>query len=141
MLSKKQKERIALWVKALRSGKFKQTRDVLRRGDKFCCLGVACEIYRQETGKGKWVTSGEDSSCQTFQATKTDGNDVAIPYKVCKWFGIKSPEGKIREKTENEAQNKADGPYLSSMNDKGKKFTTIARAIEANLETLSTLNG
>jgi hypothetical protein len=30
------------WIKALRSGKFKQAKGVLRRGEGYCCLGVAC---------------------------------------------------------------------------------------------------
>lgn len=32
------------WVEALRSGKYKQGKRVLRSGDKFCCLGVLCEV-------------------------------------------------------------------------------------------------
>ena len=32
------------WVRALRSGKYKQGREWLRAGDTFCCLGVACEL-------------------------------------------------------------------------------------------------
>jgi hypothetical protein len=34
------------WVKALRSGKYKQAKNVLYEADRnaFCCLGVACDI-------------------------------------------------------------------------------------------------
>jgi hypothetical protein len=34
------------WVKALRSGKYKQTKNVLYEADRnaFCCMGVACDI-------------------------------------------------------------------------------------------------
>jgi hypothetical protein len=34
------------WVKALRSGKYKQAKNVLFNADRnaFCCLGVACDI-------------------------------------------------------------------------------------------------
>ena len=35
------------WVVALRSGKYEQGKEALRNGDKYCCLGVLCEI---ETG-------------------------------------------------------------------------------------------
>ena len=35
------------WVAALRSGKYEQGKEALRNGDKYCCLGVLCEI---ETG-------------------------------------------------------------------------------------------
>lgn len=36
----------ARWVAALRSGKYKQARKVLKRqdGKAFCCLGVLCDI-------------------------------------------------------------------------------------------------
>lgn len=41
------------WVAALRSGKYKQGKGALHKVSKsrhhtFCCLGVACEIYRKE---------------------------------------------------------------------------------------------
>ena len=32
------------WVKALRSGKYKQTKGILKNSKGFCCLGVLCEI-------------------------------------------------------------------------------------------------
>ena len=39
------KEMRKRWVEALRSGKYKQARKVLRSSeDFFCCLGVACDI-------------------------------------------------------------------------------------------------
>lgn len=36
-----------LWVEALRSGEYEQTNGALRYEDKFCCLGVACDLYRK----------------------------------------------------------------------------------------------
>lgn len=33
-----------LWVKALRSGLYKQGREQLQSSDGFCCLGVACDV-------------------------------------------------------------------------------------------------
>lgn len=35
------------WVEALRSGKYKQGKKSLRsrEGDKYCCLGVLCDLY------------------------------------------------------------------------------------------------
>lgn len=36
------------WVKALRSGKYKQGRKQLRNGnDEMCCLGVLCNLYAE----------------------------------------------------------------------------------------------
>lgn len=43
------------WVEALRSGKYLQGRKSLRTGDKFCCLGVACDVAAKEGWvKGEW---------------------------------------------------------------------------------------
>ena len=38
------------WVNALRSGKYKQGKDRLRKNDSYCCLGVACEIFKEKFG-------------------------------------------------------------------------------------------
>ena len=35
-------------INALMSGKYKQNYGSLREGDAYCCLGVACEVYRQD---------------------------------------------------------------------------------------------
>jgi hypothetical protein len=32
------------WVKALRSGEYKQARKTLQHGDAYCCLGVLCVV-------------------------------------------------------------------------------------------------
>lgn len=36
---------IKKWVRALDSGKYKQGKGRLQRGDTYCCLGVACKIF------------------------------------------------------------------------------------------------
>lgn len=41
------KELVKQWVKALRSGKYKQGRKTLRaKNDEYCCLGVLCDIAK-----------------------------------------------------------------------------------------------
>lgn len=42
-------KQITKWVNALRSGKFKQGKNQLQIDTKFCCLGVACEIFIPKT--------------------------------------------------------------------------------------------
>ncbi len=39
------KQDIQKWVKALRSGKYKQASESLQFGNRFCCLGVACKLF------------------------------------------------------------------------------------------------
>lgn len=36
------------WIKALRSGKYKQGTGCLRKGNEYCCLGVLCEVLDLE---------------------------------------------------------------------------------------------
>lgn len=38
------KKQFKTWIKALRSGKYKQTRGILQDKNGFCCLGVACKV-------------------------------------------------------------------------------------------------
>lgn len=38
------------WIEALRSGKYKQGKTLLRSANKFCCLGVLCDIIKNEIG-------------------------------------------------------------------------------------------
>lgn len=40
----------AKWIAALRSGEYKQGNGRLRDGDKYCCLGVLCDV----SGAGRW---------------------------------------------------------------------------------------
>lgn len=42
---KPSKSNIKKWCKALRSGKYKQTKRFLQDNNGFCCLGVACDIF------------------------------------------------------------------------------------------------
>lgn len=36
------------WTDALRSGEYEQGKDWLRKGDRFCCLGVLCDVVGVE---------------------------------------------------------------------------------------------
>lgn len=54
------KELMKKWIEALRSGKYQQGMRRLKTHDnKFCCLGVLCDI--SETGKWKVSSFGENS--------------------------------------------------------------------------------
>lgn len=105
-----------IWVKALRSGKYKQTQLRLRNGDKFCALGVLCDLC-DPTG---WDTSSI-KSCY-----RARGGMIAP--SVQEWSGIRS----------GFAEFKQDGKPNSIMkiNDSGKSFTEIADVIEEYWERL-----
>jgi len=114
------------WVKALRSGKFKQAESFLKIDDDdgnptHCCLGVLCELYNDEMRKSKKKTLPVRSS------------DNLLPRKVMNWAGMQSRDGKFGIDTYYESLNPSD---LTRMNDGGKSFKVIANTIEKNAESL-----
>lgn len=116
---KPNKERIQKLVDALRSGEFEQTNYCLRKGtNAFCCLGVACEIFRRETAQGAWERHG-------FRIDEIL-EDVTLPGSVQCWFGFSSDNPIIG--------NEEDGINKSaiSQNDTLRlPFATIADRFEA----------
>lgn len=71
------RERIELWCEALESGKYQQERQMLCSGDKFCCLGVACDI----SGVGDW-----DLGYDYITGNHSDG--ATLPLAVRDWLGL-----------------------------------------------------
>ena len=110
------------WVKALRSGKYKQTKGFLtdinpETGEitGHCCLGVACELALKAGVPLK--TSGKRS---VFY----DDNNSHLPLAVQKWLGLASVRG-------NFTRSDKEGTDLTIENDiNGKSFKQIARIIE-----------
>ncbi len=106
------------WVKALRSGGYKQGRDrLVDNDDKFCCLGVLCNIAPDSLGLDwKYI---EDT-------WTIGGNDIELPLVVRVWAGMNSSEGHLDHDMSN----------LSDLNDDGKSFIDIANHIEKNWDKL-----
>lgn len=73
----------AKWLKALRSGEYKQGWGRLHSFDTFCCLGVLCELHRRETG-GEW-----DSRNPNRQLYEWDNQ--TLPSVVRDWSGLHDP--------------------------------------------------
>lgn len=101
------------WVKALRSGKYVQGRNGLRKKtldndvDQFCCLGVLCDVI----DSSKWQER-EDYSYIDY-----NGSSAYLPIEISK-------EQKILAETEYK---------LTVMNDSETSFAKIADYIEENL--------
>ena len=100
------------WVKALRSGEYKQGRLYLQRDNLFCCLGVLCKVLDVPN-----FVSDYRSNAITFNF----GNEysrVVLPVT-------------FRQNIELPA---IEAGNLVNMNDRlGKDFSQIADYIEANL--------
>ena len=128
------------WVKALRSGKFKQGTGTLKQFNskgvaQHCCLGVLCELYNQEMKKNKKKmlseTTWSNDSDFSHGYCKLGGKKEDLPKDVMKWAGIGNSMGAFT--TDNPIYDQYN---LADLNDIGKKFKTIANIIEKNYEQL-----
>lgn len=91
---KPNKSRIRLWIKALRSGKFKRTAGRLRgNGNRRCCLGVACDVFAKATGRGRWAAEVAGAGF----AVGYDYSSSAMPGAVRCWFGLTDSNPDIYE--------------------------------------------
>jgi hypothetical protein len=111
------KEIKAKWVKALRSGQYKQGRNKLRSANnEFCCLGVLCNLHAE---------AHPEIAAQHTNPRSYIGNTQMPPTQVCLWANIYI----------------WGNPYatgdvlltLATMNDTGKSFKEIADFIEKEL--------
>lgn len=119
---KPSKTRIRAWVKALREGKYKQATDALRQGSRYCCLGVACDLYRKETGNGRWDRD----------AFVLHGNAelAVLPPSVAAHLGVTvNPRLKLVAAVRDPYNRKRTGD-AATLNDDGASFDEIADMIE-----------
>lgn len=115
------------WVAALRSGQYKQgkhkllslTREDGEAVPSFCCLGVLCDLVKDEPEiKASW---GSDAFIINNRR-----EFLSLPFAVERHTGMNSDLGLIDEDT-----------TLAILNDKeGKTFTELADIIEGHWETL-----
>lgn len=113
------KKNIKKWVTALRSGEYCQGRRSLRFQDKFCCLGVACELA---------LKSGVDLEvihvCGIWNYDEQTGH---LPKKVQNWLGIQEKNPVLQAKLRS-AQISAPAAVLNDQYE--ASFDEIADAIE-----------
>ena len=122
------KEQLQLLVNALVSGEFPQARDALRTTKGYCCLGVACEIYRRETGKGRWG-HGFDKA---FDFIDAEGVSMSfLPQSVAKWLDTRNLNVDYRVNNIEFSFEDRDGGQVkaSLLNDHGCTFPQIAQII------------
>lgn len=125
-------------VEALRSGEFSQTAGQLRKEDSFCCLGVACELYRRENpDTSSW--EGNLNEIPKFQISSEDGivhrSSDWLPLPVREWLGFTGASGNFHA-SEITVSHGIDMTYLTlaalaAMNDARASFEYIASFIES----------
>ena len=108
------------WVKALRSGDYKQCKSTLQRGDAYCCLGVLCKIV--------------PNKLVIFENKKLSGNSLVGQQNVKIFTELKSGNGKRAKQINGIESMLADS--LVKLNDEGSTFNEIADIIENEWESL-----
>jgi len=73
-------------IKALKSGKYRQTKCQLRNRDRFCVLGVLCNLHAQ---------AHPDIASAQKNKNSYMGSSVTLPDKVRKWAGMSAYEVSI----------------------------------------------
>jgi hypothetical protein len=106
-------EYVKPWVDALRSGKYKQCKSMLRVDGGHCCLGVLCDIVGVE-----WTKESDEFF-------SINGEFRVLPREVMEKVGMQTRQGAP-----------SGGLFLSELNDGGKTFAEIADIIEADAEIL-----
>lgn len=112
-----------IWVKALRSGDYKQGKHALKKDDCFCCLGVLCDLYGKEKDQ-HWSNESNEEGERAFM-----GNAKLPSRQVAEWSGISSDcfDPTIIKIGQRESS-------LAGHNDGGLvNFEDIADAIERDL--------
>lgn len=120
------------WVKALRSGKYKQATCSLHvKGGGYCCLGVLTDLYLKDKGiSDGWSKDVDGKSCLVKLSKKGWYQlESYLPKKVYDWAGIEGV---------NRPDPVVDGNSLSVLNDgnsetKKRTFKQIATLIEKHL--------
>ena len=91
------KEVAMMWVDALRSGEYPQTRGQLQSVDdtgmhSYCCLGVLCDLHRRRTNAGDW-DGGYYETAGVYNGDGglgVDSNPEVPTVAVQQWAGLKA---------------------------------------------------
>lgn len=117
------------WVQALRSGRYEQGKGRLNKDGKFCCLGVACELYIEDGGQLERVAEHPvlNDSATGYREPGTKPVDAALPPRpVTEWLGLNMASGTYGT---DDVWNSTRS--LAGDNDCGDTFEQIADTIES----------
>lgn len=137
------------WLHGLIRGDRPQTTRALRTPEGYCCLGDACELYRQETGDGQWVfvraedISDEDGqllpeydhypedeggyAIDFYKFVLDDGTEAmtVLPEVVRRWLGMRTESGQAT----GGSGLHTSYDMLAYLNDHGSSFDEIASVV------------
>lgn len=117
------------WLKALRSGEYKQGEgSLITKDDEFCCLGVLSDLYLKEHGEA-WGDEKDQFPNSTYRFCR--GEAYFLSESVMEWAGLKEEDPQIRILIQSCT---IKGLYrLSELNDGKESFEEIADGIESQL--------
>lgn len=105
-----------MFVKALRSGKYRQTYNILHLENSFCVLGVLCNLYIKKHKDAQW--RNQVGVTEYFISMNRDFSFSFPPKEILDWSGLE--EG--------------DANLLIELNDEDEKtFSWLANFIEKKL--------
>ena len=110
-----------MWLEALESGEYAQSKDCLCDGEGFCCLGVACDVFG--------MTGVENSAGRYL----FDGKETYAPKGVAKKLRLRNQMGSTTVPVAYRPSTR-NCYSLADANDMGATFKQIARAIRKNPE-------
>ena len=117
------------WIDALRSGKYEQGSEKLRSVSGYCCLGVLCDLYAQEHNTEWEFRGNEDTNLQPQDYWYFDKESEFLPESVMNWAKLfRNPMLRIEDDDMFEVNEE-----VSTLNDEGYSFSTIADLIEAQM--------
>ena len=102
-----------LWLEALRSGLYAQGTGYLNHTDKFCCLGVACEIFTDPLD----LDTDLDGLVTIYE-----GRRSCAPEAIVDHLGLRGELG----------ESSTGCPSLAQLNDEGTLHPEIADIITAD---------
>ena len=118
------------WIGALRSGKYEQGSEKLRSVSGYCCLGVLCDLYAQEHNTEWEFRGNEETNLQPQDYWYFDKESEFLPESVMNWAKLfRNPMLRVEDNDEMFEVNEE----VSTLNDEGYSFSTIADLIEAQL--------
>lgn len=117
------------WVKALRSGRYKQGKGVLRSpDDQYCCLGVGLDLLDSD----KWTKSAQAPGNMTVENPSVVGFAWGRKRSVHNWDACGLPP---RNALDLLGISEAQATDLAEANDDGTTFDAIADALERQEQT------
>jgi hypothetical protein len=107
------------WIEALKSGEYKKGDGTLKTSDnEYCCLGVLCDVFHKETGRGEWLFNGGRSRFSVDSYMQ----EFFLPPPVFEWAGLKNRSPAV------------DNTTLAYVNDyQATTFEPIIELIDAQL--------